>query len=404
MSEFHIRRLGMQGDGVADGPVFAPLTLPGEVVSGTQRGNTLTDVRIVTPSDQRISPACRHFKACGGCQLQHASDPLVSGWKTDVVRHAISQHDLHVEFRDTVTSPALSRRRATFAARRTKKGAMAGFHGRASGTIVEIPDCQLLLPEVLAGLPVAEALALVGASRKAPLAVTVTASLDGLDVSVQNGKPLDGPLLHELAQLCDRFGLARLSWNGDVIALRVSPAQQFGTARVTPPPGAFLQATSHGEMALLTAVREVVGSASRVADLFAGCGTFALPLAQNCEVHAVEADADMLAALEKGWRHAPGLKPVTVETRDLFRRPLLPDEFGDLQAVVLDPPRAGADAQVHALATSGVPRIAYVSCNPVTFARDAAQLVRAGYNLDWIQVVDQFRWSTHIELVAAFSR
>ena len=281
---------------------------------------------------------------------------------------------------------------------------MAGFHGRASGVIVEIPECQLLLPEVKAGLPVAERLAVAGASRKAALAVTVTHSVHGLDVAVQNGKPLDGPLLQELAGLCDHLGLARLAWDDEIVAMRTPPTQQFGAARVAPPPGAFLQATHHGEAALLASVKEAVGDAAPVIDLFAGSGTFALPMAQKAAVHAVEGDSAMVAALDQGWRMAEGLKPVTTQTRDLYRRPLLPDELAKAGAVVLDPPRAGAEAQVTELARSAVTRIAYVSCNPVSFARDVRVLVDAGFSLDWVQVVDQFRWSSHIEVVGSLSR
>lgn len=403
MTEHHILRLGHHGDGIADGPIFAPLTLPGEVVSGTIDGSTLSDVRILTPSDDRVAPPCRHFKSCGGCQLQHASDDLVATWKQDVVKHALDAHGLETVFKPLHISPAQSRRRATFAARRTKKGAMAGFYGRSSDVLIEIPDCKLLAVEVLEGRAVAEDLALLGTSRKAALAVTVTASANGLDVAVVHGKPLDGPLRQELASLCERRGLARLSWGDEVIAMRHAPVQTFGRAAVTPPPGAFLQATQDGEAALLAAVKEAVAGADALADLFAGCGTFALPLAETARVHAVESVAEMMTALDHGWRMAEGLKPVTTETRDLFRRPLLPDEMRKLDAVVLDPPRAGAERQVAEIVTARVPQVAYVSCNPVTFARDALTMVNAGYTLNWVQVVDQFRWSSHVELAASLT-
>lgn len=408
MEQVTIDRLGYQGDGIAPGPVYVPGTLPGEVVEGEIAGGVMAAPRILTPSDQRVKPPCRHAKSCGGCALQHASDAFVAGWKVDVVRNALSAQGIAAPMRPILTSPPQSRRRAVFAARRTKKGALVGFHGRASDTIVEIPDCRLLRPELMAALPVVEALAMQGASRKGALAVTVTLSTAGLDVAVTGGKPLDGPLQLVLAQLCEQQGLARLAWEGEVIALNRPPAQRFGPALVVPPPGAFLQATEEGEAALLAAVREIVGDARRVADLFAGCGTFSLPLAERAEVHAVEGEGAMTQALDAGWRRAQGLKKVTTEARDLFRRPLMPDELtpftAPFEAVVLDPPRAGAEAQVEQLAQARVPVIAYVSCNPVTFARDAARLIAAGYRLDWVQVVDQFRWSTHVELAAAFTR
>jgi len=403
MVETTIKRLGLHGDGIADGPLYVARALPGERVSGQPDGQKLLDVKIIEPSSRRVAPPCRHFKSCGGCQMQHADDSYVADWKVDIVRTAIEAHGLETDFRPILTSPAQSRRRAGFAARRTKKGAMVGFHGQASDTIVPIPDCQLLTSEVLAAIPVAEALAIAGASRKGALSVLVTQSRAGLDVAVSDGKPLDGPLRQQLAMICDRTGLARLAWDDEVVAMQAPPVQRFGVADVVPPPGAFLQATEHGQQALVVAVKEVVADAGRVIDLFAGCGTFTLPLAETAEVLAVEGEAGMLAALDAGWRHATGLKKVTTETRDLFRRPLMPDEMAKAGAVVLDPPRAGAEAQIAELVKASVPRIAYVSCNPVTFARDAAALVGSGYDLDWIQVVDQFRWSAHVELAASFT-
>jgi len=402
--EFTITRLGHQGDGIAEGPVFAPRCLPGEIVTGVQNGTVLDDVRIVTPSDQRVKPPCRHYKSCGGCQLQHASDGFVADWKVDIVRSALAAQGLSAEMRPILTSAPGTRRRATLAVRRTKKGALVGFHGRGSDVITEVPDCHLLDPALIAGIPVAEALAQIGASRKATLAVTLTSSLGGLDVAVSGGKPLDGPLQADLAPVVERFALARLTWEGDVIAMRTPPTQAFGPARVVPPPGAFLQATPEGEAELVKAVCEITSGAKRVLDLFAGCGTFSLPLARNSAVAAYEGDPQMTEALDLGWRKSNGLKQVTSIARDLFRRPLLKDELADFDAVVIDPPRAGAEAQITELAKAGPPVIAYVSCNPVSFARDAKSLADAGYTLHWVQTVDQFRWSVHTELVASFSR
>lgn len=402
-STYTIERLGHLGDGIAPGPVFAPLTLPGETISGELAGDTLTNIKILTPSDNRVSPPCRHFKSCGGCQLQHAADGFVEEWKAALVQHALHAQGLETELRPVLTSPSHSRRRATLSARRTKKGAMAGFHARGSDVIVEIPGCTLLHPDLMKALPVAEALARIGASRRGELSLTATQSTNGLDIAVEGGLDPDGPLLSHLAQEAARFDLARLSWNGEVIAIQRPPAQRFGSADVTPPPGAFLQATKSGEDALLSAVREITTGANRIVDLFAGCGTFALPLAQTAEVHAAEGSTVMTRALDEGWRKASGLKTVTTEARDLFRRPLLPDELGRFNACVIDPPRAGAEAQIAELAKSGIGTIAHVSCNPVTFARDAKTLTSAGYTLDWIQVVDQFRWSTHVELVGSFT-
>jgi 23S rRNA (uracil1939-C5)-methyltransferase len=402
-----IERLGHQGDGIASGPLFAPRTLPGEIVTGVVQGQSLTDIRIEQPSEHRVQAPCRHYKSCGGCQLQHVSDDFVAQWKTDIVRNALLSRGLETEFRPILTSPAHSRRRATIAVKRTKKGAMAGFHGRASDVITAIPDCHLLAPDLMAALPMAEDLAIIGASRKAPLSVTITTSEVGLDVLVRNGKPLDGPLRIQLAQAVERHKLARLTWDDEPLGMEQPPTQRFGVGRVCPPPGAFLQATPEGEAALVSAVRDAVGGARRIVDFFAGAGTFSLPLATGAEVHAVEGEREMMQALEQGWRKAQGLKKVTTETRDLFRNPLLVEDlrkFGQVyDAVVIDPPRAGAEAQVQELAKAKLPTISYVSCNPITFARDAEVLVSAGYRLNWVQVVDQFRWSSHTELAASLS-
>lgn len=397
-----IERIGHLGDGVAqgpDGPLFVPGVLPGEEVEVDG-----AVVRIVTPSVERKKAPCSHAKSCGGCLMQHASDGFVEGWKEGIVRGALAAQGLEAVFRPTVTSPPRSRRRATLAARKTKGGALMGFHARGSDVIVPVPNCQLLHPDLVAGFPVLEALVKIGGSRSTEVDLTVTRSLAGLDVAVAGGKELDAQMRLELARLAESHGIARLTWGGEVIALRTAPVQRFGKALVAPPPGAFLQATAEGEAALLSGVRDAVGGAKRIVDLFAGCGTFALPLAESAEVLAVEGEAAMTAALEKGWRNAEGLKRVTVETRDLFRRPLEPDEFKGVDAVVIDPPRAGAEAQVACLVATKVPVIAAVSCNPATFARDAKVLVAAGWRIDWIQVVDQFRWSSHVELVARFSR
>lgn len=399
--QYHINRLGLHGDGIADGPLFAPKTLPDELIEADAEGSMLTNIKIVTPSEHRVAAPCRHFKGCGGCQLQHAADDFVAHWKEDVVRHALKAHGLEVDIRPILTSPPMSRRRASFAARRTKKGAMAGLFSRGSEVIVDIPGCKLMLPEVLRGRDVAERLAQECGTRKGTLTVQVTGSEAGLDILVTGGRPLDGPLRQQLAQLCGNLQIARLTWDEETIATIAPPVQRFGSSIVIPPPGAFLQATKEGEADLLRAVRQIIGAKSYVADLFSGIGTFTLPLAQSAEIHAVEGDAAMVAALDLGWRSSAGLKPVHTEARDLFRRPLLPDELRRFDAIVLDPPRAGAEAQVAEIAQSGVSTVAYVSCNPVTFARDVAHLVGAGYRLDWVQPVDQFRWSSHLELVGA---
>ncbi|PTX58045.1 23S rRNA m(5)U-1939 methyltransferase [Litoreibacter ponti] len=390
-----IERLNHKGEGVPDTGAPIPRMLPGEVID---------DGRIVTPSTDRVAAPCRHYKSCGGCAMQHASDAFVAAWKTDVIRTGLTARGIETEIRPIQTSPARSRRRAMLHGKRTKKGAMVGFFGRGSDALIEVPDCQLLDPAILEALPFFEEITLAAASRKAVVGIMVSVSENGLDIDVRDGKPLSPQEQLEIAALAERHKLARLSWDGEVVAMRLPPTQNFAGAKVTPPPGAFLQATAQGERDLSRAVAEAVGDASQIADLFAGCGTFSLPAARQAEVWALENDEALIRTLDDGWRKADSLKKVTAEVRDLFRRPVLPDELRKIDAVIIDPPRAGAEAQSVELAASTVPRIAAVSCNPVSFARDAEILINGGYVLNWVQPVDQFRWSSHVELAAQFTR
>lgn len=394
-----IEQLTHHGMGRAVDGTLVPRVLAGEDVALAPDGTA----RIVTPSPDRVTPVCRHFKTCGGCAVQHGSDALIAKWKQGIVQTALLGQGLPVDLAGIATSPAQSRRRARLTGRRTKKSAMVGFHARASDVLVAVPDCQLLSPALVAAMPMAEALTRSLCSRTDEVSITLTESLGGLDVLLTHEKPLTGEMRIELAAMAQTHDLARLTYNDDVIVTLNPPAQAFGAAKISPPPGAFLQATLHGEQTLLAAVQDITKGAARVVDLFAGSGTFSLPLASTSEVHAVEGEAAMLSALDTGWRSARGLKRITTETRDLFRRPLLPDELAKFGAAVIDPPRAGAQAQVAELATSKIRRIAMVSCNPITFARDAKTLVDAGYTMAPPLVVDQFRWSPHVEVVAGFT-
>lgn len=399
-----IERLGYLGDGIAPGPIYVPRALPGEIVTGAVSDGVLPAPKIVTPSEHRIKAPCRHYNACGGCALQHADNAFVAEWKLGVVRTALAAQGIDAHLRGIDTSPAGARRRAKLSGRRTKKGAIVGFHARGSDTLTAVPDCKVLCPEILSILPALEMLTIGVASRKGEMSYTVTASDAGLDLAVDGASDMTDALRFELARFAQENRLARLSWNGELLLTLAAPIQQFGDVSVTPPPGAFLQATKHGEMVLLGAVEEATKGAKSVLDLFAGCGTFALPLARRAAVHAIEAVPEMVEALDAGWRMSKGLKKVTTETRDLYRRPLDADELKRFDAVVIDPPRAGAEAQVQHFSGSNVAKIASVSCNPVTFARDARILMDGGYRLNWVTVVDQFRWSPHVELAASFTR
>lgn len=399
-----VERLGHLGDGLTAEGLPVAMALPGEEVEGEIREGRMPAPKILRPSPDRVRAPCPHYRACGGCSLMHASDAFVAGWKVDVVRRALAAQGLAAEFAPVLTSPPRSRRRAVLSGRRTKTGALVGLHARASDTLVEIPHCQLVRPELVEALPALREAVVLGGSRKGEVTLTATLTDGGLDVDARGGKPADGPMRAGLAALAGRAGWARLAWNGEEIAVFRPALVRFGRAKVLLPPGAFLQATAEGEAALVAAVAGAVAGARRIADLFAGAGTFALPLAERAEVHAAEGDATMVAALDQAARTTPGLHRVTAETRDLFRRPLLGDELARFDAVVIDPPRAGCEAQAREIASSGIPVVAAVSCNPVTFARDARILADRGYRLDRVQVVDQFRWSPHVELVARLTK
>ena len=409
-----VERLGRKGDGVAisgDQRALAALTLPGEVIEGEACDGRLAAPRILTPSAQRVKPACPHYRACGGCTLMHGSDEFVKAWKVGVVTEALRAQGLPAPISGVHVSPPRSRRRAVLSGRRTKKSALVGFHARASDVIVDIADCQILRPQIQSALPLLRELTVIGASRAGELSLSVTETPAGLDVTVTGGKPMEPALFDALAGLAGQGDLARLTWVGSETGAtgaaqsitRRPPALAMGRAQVVPPPGGFLQATAEGQAALLFAVRDITRGARRVLDLFAGCGTFSLPLAETAEVHAVEGLAAPLAALEVAARRAPGLRRITTEIRDLSRRPLLPDELSH-DAIVIDPPRAGAEAQAREIARIGQGRLAWVSCDPVTFARDARILAEGGWQITRLFVVDQFRWSPHVETVAEFRR
>ncbi|CTQ49416.1 class I SAM-dependent RNA methyltransferase [Jannaschia donghaensis] len=407
MTDTHIiTRLGHHGDGIAqgpDGPLFAARTLPGEEVSGEVSGDRIPAPKIVTPSTERVAAPCRHYKRCGGCSLQHASDAFVADWKMGIVRDTLARAGIEAQIAGIETSPPNSRRRAALSGLKTKKGALVGFHVAGGSDVVDIPGCTLLTPALIAALPRLEQITRLAATRGAQVTLHVTETLNGIDLAIAEAKPFGREEMLALAPLAPYF--ARITWNGEPALQQSPPRVAIGRARVTPPPGAFLQATEAGQAALTARVVDIVAGADRVVDLFAGCGTFTFPVAETTPVHAVEGERALTEALVAGRDHATGLKAITAEVRDLFRNPILPEDLTRFDAAVIDPPRAGAQAQVAQLVRSAnLSRIAFVSCNPGTFACDAATLVQAGWRMGPVTVVDQFRWSPHVELVAAFHR
>ncbi|WP_460452107.1 class I SAM-dependent RNA methyltransferase [Alsobacter sp. SYSU BS001988] len=407
-----IDRLGQRGDGVAvtpNGVVFVPYALSGETVTAEVEDGRGRLVSIETASSERVPAPCPLFGVCGGCAVQHLAPAAYAAWKTEQAAAPLRQAGLEVTLSPLVEAHGEGRRRATFHARRIadadgRTRTAVGFMAARTHDLVPIPACPLLVPALDRAPEVALALAEACAKSAKPLDIQVTATQGGLDVDLRGHGPASPRLKTDLVALAERLGLARLSIHGDVISARTPALVAIGPTLVEPPAGGFLQATQAGEDALARLVLEALGKPKRVLDLFAGVGPFALRIAERAAVHAVEADAAALEALSAAARRTQGLRPVTVEARDLFRRPLLGPELATYDAVVFDPPRAGAEAQARQLAASQVPTVVGVSCSPATFARDAAILVGGGYALEAVTPVDQFLFSAHVELVGVFRR
>jgi len=406
--EVEIERLGAQGDGVAQGPgepLFVPFTLPGERVRiAVEPGQTHAEpLAILEPNPERVAPVCPHFGTCGGCALQHMEPTAYLRWKREQVVAALKSRGLEATVEPVRPVPLGSRRRASFALARTKQGIAFGYRGARSHDIVDIAVCPVLSQRIVARLPKLKSALAPLLGRKREARVTVAEAETGLDIGFEGARPSPAQLT-ALAASAVSLGVARVTMDDESLTLLSEPMVNLSGASVKLPPGAFLQASREAEAVLTSLVSEGAQGAKRLADLFAGIGTFALALARTAEVDAFEADVAAIGALADAARATPKLKPVRTFRRDLFRVPLGAKELARYDAVVLDPPRAGAKAQAEALAGSKVPRIVMVSCNPGTCARDLRLLVNGGYRIARIVPVDQFLFSPHIELVAELER
>jgi 23S rRNA (uracil1939-C5)-methyltransferase len=406
----HISRLGHRGDGVAEtpaGPVFVPYALPGETVTvETVPGHPDRRhlLRVESPSPERVAPFCPHFGVCGGCAVQHWTEDRYRDWKRGLVVAALAQAGLDAPVDGLTDAHGEGRRRAVFHARRDTHDVLrVGFAALRQHDIVAIDHCPILAPGLNGALAAAWAIAEMLKLTAKPLDLQTTATAQGLDVDVRGSGPLAPARMADLVRLSESLKLARLTRHGEMVAQRAVPTIAMGRATVALPPAAFLQATAEGEAALARLVVGHAGEAKSVADLFCGVGPFALRLAERARVTAIDADAAAIAALARA-APAPGLKPVAAQVRDLFRRPMIASELKGVDVVVFDPPRQGAEAQARALAETKVRVIVGVSCNPATFARDAALLTAGGYRLTRVTPVDQFRYSAHVELVARLER
>jgi 23S rRNA (uracil1939-C5)-methyltransferase len=399
--------LGHGGDGIvetADGRLFVPYTLPGETVEIDRATRPATLLGVKTPSPERVDPLCRHFGICGGCALQHMERGAYLAWKRQVVADAFAQRGIEIDVEPIVPIAEGTRRRAVFSAATTTQGFVLGFNRRGSNEIVAIGECPVLVPAIAGRLETFARIGRTLADRRRPLRITVVAADNGLDIAVHGARKLGRAEYETLGGLGGDASIARLTVDGNQIFLNRQPEIRAGDTLLLPEPAGFLQAALPAEEALAAAVLDHVGGASPVLDLFAGAGTFALRLARRAPVTAVEGDAALLAAITAAANRSRGLKPVTTRKRDLFRNPMAPVELDAFAAVVFDPPASGAKAQVDQMALSKVPKIAAVSCNPATLARDARVLIDGGYRLTRVRPVDQFLFSAEIEVVATFER
>jgi 23S rRNA (uracil1939-C5)-methyltransferase len=406
-----IDHVGHRGDGVAfaDGQsVFVPYALGGETVevepvAGHPDRRHLSLVE--RASAERIAPFCGYFGRCGGCAIQHWQAEPYRAWKRQIVIDTLKHAGIECGIGELVDAHGAGRRRITVHARRGGDGELrVGFAAANSHAIVAIDDCPILDPGLHGALDAARALAEVLNSTGKPLDIQFTAASSGLDVDVRGSGPLPSKMIAALSGIAERHRLARLTRHGELVLMRTPPTVTIGPARVTLPPGSFLQATAAGEEALAALVGEYCRRAKHIADLFCGVGPFALRLAAKSRISAFDTDAGAVTALRKAATSTPGLKPIKAENRDLFRRPLMPPELRDYDTIVFDPPRQGAQAQVRQLALSKIPVVIAVSCNVATFARDARILIDGGYGIEGVTPVDQFRHTPHVELVARFAK
>lgn len=396
MSGSEIVRIAGRGDGVAADGRYVAFAAPGDLIAD--------DGSIVAGPHHAIPP-CRHFPECGSCQLQHVDDSAFARFISDRIVGALHAQGLDApEMRAPHLSPPRSRRRASLRAERKGRRILIGFSEERSHRIVDMHQCEIMAPELFVLVAPLRALLLELLRDKRAAGVQMTLADQGVDLLLDKVEA-DGLTATEmLTEFAQRHGLARLSidqgygpetrWEPEPVSVTLG-----GTA-VPFPVGGFLQATADGEAALIAGVREAIAGAGTVADLFSGLGTFALAI--EGRVLAVEGARDAALALKAGAGRAQ--RPVLVEHRDLFRRPLATVDIERFDAVVIDPPRAGAREQTEELARAKSGRLACISCNPATFARDAKALVEGGWQLLWIRPVGQFRWSTHVELVAAFQK
>ncbi len=411
VDRLHITDVGHRGDGIAhlDGePVFVPYTLPGETVDADKvpgHPDRRHLLRVIEPSPERIAPFCPHFTICGGCATQHWETEPYRLWKRGLVIEALQAAGIETEVSRLVDAHGSGRRRAVLHARQgTREIVEVGFSALRAHVIVPIDRCPVLAPSLDGAIEIAWNVAEVLSPLRKPLDIHVTGTTNGLDIDVRGSGPLDAKRLAALAALASAGRIARITRHGEMVIQAQAPTIRIGKALVVLPPGPFLQATEAGEQALAELVMGFAVKSKTVADLFCGLGPFALRLAEQRRVTAVDSDAAAIEALSRAAQMTGGLKPIATLRRDLFRSPISAQELSAFDAIVFDPPRQGAETQAREIAKSKCRNVIAVSCNASTFARDAAVLIAGGFRLERVVPVDQFKYTAHIEMVGHFVR
>jgi 23S rRNA (uracil1939-C5)-methyltransferase len=402
---FRIDKLGRQGDGITEDGSFVPFALPGEAVTVSGNGERRRLEAVTLPSPHRVAPVCRHFGTCGGCQMQHlAFDPYLE-WKRGLVAEALAREGIETEVRPIISFGAHFRRRVIFTAIRAEGRILLGFSQKQTNRITDLAQCPVLLPQIEARLAEFRELCGILAPKKGTMKLTVLACDNGLDIAASNGGFTPEKARQAAIAFAGSKGYLRLSLNGETLIEFSRPLLTIGKAQVSPPPEGFVQAVAGAEEAMARLALDHLSGAKHVADLFSGFGAFALRIAEHSTVYAADSSGAAIAALDRAWRETGGaLKALKAERRDLYRRPLMAEELARTDGVLFDPPRAGAEEQSRELARSKVAKIAAVSCNPVTLARDLAILIDGGYRVKAVTPIDQFVFTPHVEAVAEAER
>ncbi len=408
MVEVTIKAIGRRGDGLASldqKEIYVPFSLPGEIVQLSGSGTRQKPMEIVSESPEREEPICQHFGECGGCQMQHMAQSSYVKWKTGLVESAFTQAGLNLKVNEFLSFDVDGRRRAVFSASRANGSLRFGFNEAESNRINDVKECPILVPKLQSHLEDLKDLASSLPLGQSPARISVLSTSAGLDISIEDVRHLSEAQRQVLVRKCGQFGFARLALGDEVLIEYRTPKLNMGGAEVIPPPGSFVQADLHVEEAMGNIVSNHLQGSKTVADLYCGMGTFALRLAERSKVLAFEENEAALKALDRAWRETGGaLKSVTFETRNLDRRPVLAGELKRVDGLVFDPPRAGAELQSKQIARSKVKKVAAVSCNPTTLARDITILIEGGYAITKVIALDQFRFTPHMECIALLEK